>query len=668
MRPKEAERQLPLFDPLSMAVLHVLEQHQDCVFDKHVRGFLAAICDYVGALSDLTKISPGEADIPGQSKLSTAQADFGNTIALVRAAAETKSVSRVIPAVFSAPEDFAEDSNPIGSGSVSVEDLVAASLATSASMSADMHGGSEHSLPGSTSASSRRDVPLPITNIVNSTASAKALLTARFGQSKTITDDLVNLFFSLFHNVCDDAQSLVEISAAAKQHRQMRQQQWRWENNGESSQRAGTGDFADGVTAAHLLLWRYADAVSTALETYCGALKVAGCVSSSGNSRGQRGAATSHHGSSLDIFSEHSLALEPWSSSGKNAVAGEVEIYSEPGDGNDDDGDGGLGSDSGSDTSEHSSGSLSNSRSVRAGGARSHRRHKKAAKSNNSAFRFDSHSFVTVNCKDDSHGTISTAIVALLASKIFANVLPGMISRMENSLRAFGMSISGGGSTNNSSRIRDKVTSRVSHCSHMLLLAFIENRSADFSSGMSFALSMGRNVDKLAQETLVSPRDLSVTPGTLAVVEEMNRLVVLCSIILGEMPSFNAPQPMRSLNSDRRAAGGLGGVGGVSGSNINGGLGQGQYHLQLQLDIERMFSRRIPVFCPDNVSLSIDALIGAILKAAFKACEQTSRTFCLSNLSSVQLSMDAIFLKQVCVCFLKDSQDDVESIAEQVLL
>jgi hypothetical protein len=37
MRPSEADRQLPLFDPLSTAVLQVLEQHQECVFDKHVR-------------------------------------------------------------------------------------------------------------------------------------------------------------------------------------------------------------------------------------------------------------------------------------------------------------------------------------------------------------------------------------------------------------------------------------------------------------------------------------------------------------------------------------------------------------------------------------------------------------------------------------------------------
>lgn len=180
------------------------------------------------------------------------------------------------------------------------------------------------------------------------------------------------------------------------------------------------------------------------------------------------------------------------------------------------------------------------------------------------------------------------------------------------------------------------------------------------SSGMSLALSMGRAVDDVARETLVGPRDLTVTPGTQAVVEEMNRLAILCSIVLGEMPPFTAPQPMRPVAADWRGGGG-------SSSNLGGAAsGQGQYHLQLQLDIERMFSRRIPVFCPENVSLNSDALMGAVLKAAFKSCEQNARTFCLSNLSSVQLSMDAIFMKQVSVCFLKESVEDVESIAEQV--
>jgi hypothetical protein len=93
-----------------------------------------------------------------------------------------------------------------------------------------------------------------------------------------------------------------------------------------------------------------------------------------------------------------------------------------------------------------------------------------------------------------------------------------------------------------------------------------------------------------------------------------------------------------------------------------------------------MFSRKIAVFSPEAVSLSSDALLGAILKvrpeckyypisigncitdgllfaslivaqAAFKASEQGVRTLCLGPLATVQLSMDALFLKQVsCWC------------------
>lgn len=44
--------------------------------------------------------------------------------------------------------------------------------------------------------------------------------------------------------------------------------------------------------------------------------------------------------------------------------------------------------------------------------------------------------------------------------------------------------------------------------------------------------------------------------------------------------------------------------------------GGGAYHLQLQLDIERMFSRKIDVFSAEAVSLSSDALLGAVLKVS----------------------------------------------------
>jgi hypothetical protein len=659
-RPQQAERQLPLFDPLSLAVLRVLEQHQDCVFDKHVRGFLAAVCDYVGALSSLADVSPSSDTDLAITIKAEAKADLSSTVDKVKAAAAKKASNDkplAVPATTRAAAT-ADGSDENKNEELSVEQLVAASL-NEAGPDGELGLSS-----GSASRGGRRDsTPVPAAN-TNTAVAAKAMLSARFGQSKSILDDLVNLFFSLFHSVCDDAQSLVEISAAAKQHRQMRQQQWRQETHGDSS--GGAGDFNEGATAAHLLLWRYADAVAAALESYCGALRVAGCVSSAAAGGGMAAA----HGSALDALSEHSLALEPWSSSGKNAGAGEMEIYTECNDPNDEDT--GLGSDSGSDASEHSSGgSLSSSRSARAAGSRTHRiRGRKTGKHGKSAatFRFSSQSFESsAHHSEGGYSSMATAVVSLLASNVLAKVLPGMVSRMENSLRAFGMSISGGGSTTNSSRIRDKVTSRVSHASHMLLLAFIENRASDLSSGMSLALSMGRNVDALARETLLGPRDLTVTPGTSAVVKEMDRLAILCSIILGEMPGFTPPQTMRPMAPDRRGGSGLGGAGSTSSLNGGGAGGQGQYHLQLQLDIERMFSRRIPVFAPECVSLSSDAIMGAILKAGFKACEQNSRTFCLTNLSSVQLSMDAIFMKLVSVCFLKgDSYEDVESIADQV--
>lgn len=480
MRPKEADRQLPLFDPLSTAVLHVLEQHQDCVFDKHVRGFLAAVCDYVGVISTLTEVDFTPPSTTGPSAgTSSSKAILESTVSKVQSAscdlAATKPVEKVpvIPVVDTANEEDVADSlnekmNLSVDGQLDPYSVVGSSA----------HGLSSSAGKANAAPSARRDAlggVAPVVSNPNTTAAAKALLNTRFSQSRTVMDDLVNLFFTLFHSVCDDAQSLVEISAASKQHHQMRQQQWRWEHNGADLPGHNSNtDLGEGVTAAHLLLWRYADAISSALESYCGAMRVAGCVSTS-HSRYASGPTPGG-----ESYSDHGLFMDGWSSSGKNAGAGSMEIYTEPqGWFGEDDAVGHL-SDSGSDSSEHSLGSVTSSRSSRAAGGRSHRTRskKKGTKILKSASsRFSS--AAALHGGEDGFDSVSTAIVALVASNVLAKVMPGMIPKMENSLRAFGMSIAGtggGGSTNNSSRIREKVTNRVSLASHMLLLAFVENR------------------------------------------------------------------------------------------------------------------------------------------------------------------------------------------------
>ena len=60
-------------------------------------------------------------------------------------------------------------------------------------------------------------------------------------------------------------------------------------------------------------------------------------------------------------------------------------------------------------------------------------------------------------------------------------------------------------------------------------------------------------------------------------------------------------------------------------------------------------------------------LLYLIIQASFKASEQCIRTYCLGPLSTVQLSIDILFLKQLLPCFLKESNEDVESIADQVM-
>lgn len=230
-----------------------------------------------------------------------------------------------------------------------------------------------------------------------------------------------------------------------------------------------------------------------------------------------------------------------------------------------------------------------------------------------------------------------------------------MIQRMETSLRSFGMTSAGHGGG-----LKDRAAARLAKCAHMLLLAFVENRASELGLAMSLALSLDREVDKKAQQVLISARDLGVSRGMHVVMREIDRLAVLCCVLLGELPPFNTPQQLRPTNFDRR--------GGVGSSSSGALLGSGAHgHLQLQLDIERMFSRRICIFTSEAVALSMDALVGAVLKASFKAGEQAIRTYRLGPLSSVQLTIDALFVKQVCSCFLKESNEDVEALADQVV-
>jgi hypothetical protein len=281
-------------------------------------------------------------------------------------------------------------------------------------------------------------------------SSIKTQLTIRMNQSKLIVDELVNLFYKLFHNVCDDAQSLVEISAATKQHRMQRQQQWGW--------RSSQGDVLHGnsfsaTSPGNLLMWRFADSISSMLESYCLATRVAGCAPANASADVDRSGGEYAIGSdNCEIYKELDMMVSVGDAGNSDAV-----------------------SDSDSDRSERSSGLRSRSNRSRANGASKTGRRSKRSRQNST----DDKSLRRKQRNRQALAQFSTnanlvSIAALLSAHVLAKVIPSMLQQMEASLRAFGMSSASSG--NAGAGIRERVTSRISLASHMLLLAFVENR------------------------------------------------------------------------------------------------------------------------------------------------------------------------------------------------
>ena len=73
-----------------------------------------------------------------------------------------------------------------------------------------------------------------------------------------------------------------------------------------------------------------------------------------------------------------------------------------------------------------------------------------------------------------------------------------MITKMESSLRSFGMS-----STGHGGGLKDKAIGRLTLSAYMLLLSFVENRAADISVAVTLALALDREVDIKAKEVCI---------------------------------------------------------------------------------------------------------------------------------------------------------------------
>ena len=176
-------------------------------------------------------------------------------------------------------------------------------------------------------------------------------------------------------------------------------------------------------------------------------------------------------------------------------------------------------------------------------------------------------------------------------------------------------------------------------------------------------------VDEKAKETVISVRDLSVTQAVLTCAKSVDSLMLLsCCLLLEGLP---APQiRSSSLNSsDARGAGEdrETGSGPSRRASVRAANNQAMYNYGLQLDIERMFSKKVNVFDTDNFSLCLECILGVVMKAALKASIEEIRVHSVGPLALSQASIDFSFLKQVMSCALKDAAD-VECLVEEVLV
>jgi hypothetical protein len=126
--------------------------------------------------------------------------------------------------------------------------------------------------------------------------------------------------------------------------------------------------------------------------------------------------------------------------------------------------------------------------------------------------------------------------------------------------------------------------------------------------------------DSKAREVLIETRDLSVTKSVLDFTETIDHLTSLCCLVMNETPPTAQVRLLGGGTSGNNS-----GTGNDynSGSNRRGSLmanrgatghGGQLYNYGLQLDIERMFSRKIKVFDLENLQLSTECILSTILK------------------------------------------------------
>jgi len=79
-----------------------------------------------------------------------------------------------------------------------------------------------------------------------------------------------------------------------------------------------------------------------------------------------------------------------------------------------------------------------------------------------------------------------------------------------------------------------------------------------------------------------------------------------------------------------------------------------------------MFSKKVNIFETETFTLSLECVLGVVMKAALKASMEEIRVHSVGPLALSQLTIDFNFLKQVMGGVLKDAAE-VECLIEEVL-
>lgn len=208
--------------------------------------------------------------------------------------------------------------------------------------------------------------------------------------------------------------------------------------------------------------------------------------------------------------------------------------------------------------------------------------------------------------------------MCILGAVLFTKLLPTLIGRLEIAIKANEMSVL------LTPYLKERCTGRLEGSSMILLEAFVVYRADKFSECMMTAIKKGAMTDARARNELIEARDLNVSAAMIDVAAMADELTMLCCVLLCEQPPAPQIRLMGGDNADSRGGSSHGDALGSSSSGRRGSMagrgpttyggGHRMSNYGLQLDIERMFSRKIKVFDQENMHLTLESIMCIVCK------------------------------------------------------